>query len=471
MASTLLELSNLISSSIATVDARCKALSRTYPDLDNPANAPEDENVVHDAEIAEAASIAIAAASQLIANLNSPARTMLETSLMCLVSAALGVVSASATAEIVREAGPQGAHINDIAKKNGMDPMKIARVLRPLATQHIFREVAPDVFAHNRISTTLDTGKSPEDILAAPENKHQNEQGYAAIIELNTDETFKAGAYIRDVVFSSRRNNTEEQHDELDTPLNRAFSTHTNLFSWYEQPENRVRFRRFGMAMDAARRVNPPDTRSQRYPWATLPEGTIVADIGAGIGSVSMVVAKANPKVKILIQDKAAVIEEAKEFWEKELPGSSADGRVTFQEHDFFGPQPAKEADIFLLCRICHDWSDSYVLRILKHLRQAAKPTARLLIQERIIPFVCGEDNSLHHVPGAMLSTTPPKPLLANGGRIVSYLIDMQMMALLSGSERTLPHYWKLAKAAGWEIERVYREGADPMNQMVLRPV
>ena len=34
-----------------------------------------------------------------------------------------------------------------------------ARVLRHLATNHIFREVAPDYFKHNMISSVLDTGK------------------------------------------------------------------------------------------------------------------------------------------------------------------------------------------------------------------------------------------------------------------------------------------------------------------------
>lgn len=37
---------------------------------------------------------------------------------------------------------------------------QVARLLRLLATNYIFREVAPDVFAHNRISIQMDTGKS-----------------------------------------------------------------------------------------------------------------------------------------------------------------------------------------------------------------------------------------------------------------------------------------------------------------------
>lgn len=41
-----------------------------------------------------------------------------------------------------------------------------ARLLRALATHHIFAEVAPDVFAHNRISSVMDTGKDVAEILA-----------------------------------------------------------------------------------------------------------------------------------------------------------------------------------------------------------------------------------------------------------------------------------------------------------------
>jgi len=42
----------------------------------------------------------------------------------------------------------------------------IGRILRLLATQHIFKEVAPDVFANNRISSTIDTYKSVAEINA-----------------------------------------------------------------------------------------------------------------------------------------------------------------------------------------------------------------------------------------------------------------------------------------------------------------
>jgi hypothetical protein len=41
----------------------------------------------------------------------------------------------------------------------------LARILRLLATMHIFQEVSPNVFAHNRISSVLDTGKSVEEVI------------------------------------------------------------------------------------------------------------------------------------------------------------------------------------------------------------------------------------------------------------------------------------------------------------------
>ena len=68
-----------------------------------------------------------------------------------------------------------------------------ARVLRLLATNYIFTEVSPDVFANNRLSSALDTGKSVEELLAklvpsllifshelrivSPESKHVGTMG------------------------------------------------------------------------------------------------------------------------------------------------------------------------------------------------------------------------------------------------------------------------------------------------------
>jgi hypothetical protein len=75
----------------------------------------------------------------------------------------------------------------------------LARILRLLVTNHIFTEVSPDVFANNRLSSVLDTGKSVEELLArlvlsavinsneltisSPELKHIGTLGISSFLE------------------------------------------------------------------------------------------------------------------------------------------------------------------------------------------------------------------------------------------------------------------------------------------------
>ena len=47
-----------------------------------------------------------------------------------------------------------------------LSPGHAARCLRFLATEHIYRELKPDVFTNNRISSMLDTLKPSKDIIA-----------------------------------------------------------------------------------------------------------------------------------------------------------------------------------------------------------------------------------------------------------------------------------------------------------------
>jgi hypothetical protein len=79
----------------------------------------------------------------------------------------------------------QGVTAKDIAAKNGMNAGEIcefclhfvdqcslltgkesARVLRLLATHHVFREVEPDVWTNNRLSSMLDTMKPTSELFS-----------------------------------------------------------------------------------------------------------------------------------------------------------------------------------------------------------------------------------------------------------------------------------------------------------------
>ena len=47
------------------------------------------------------------------------------------------------------------------------------------------------------------------------------------------------------------------------------------------------------------------------YTWDELPKGSLVVDVGGGVGNVTKVIAKAFPDLKYVVQDRAATIEEA----------------------------------------------------------------------------------------------------------------------------------------------------------------
>lgn len=90
------------------------------------------------------------------------------------------ILEAAHVVEILRESGPDGVHVQAISEKNGVAASKLgeqilpsaffevwllilfrpAHVLRLLATHHILREVSPDVFALNRLSSLVDSGKT-----------------------------------------------------------------------------------------------------------------------------------------------------------------------------------------------------------------------------------------------------------------------------------------------------------------------
>jgi chemotaxis methyl-accepting protein methylase len=104
-----------------------------------------------------------------------------------------------------------------------------------------------------------------------------------------------------------------------------------------------------------------------------------VVDVGGSYGDVAISLARKYPKMTCIVQDLPKVISSAKipEGLEKQL---------TFMGHDFFKEQPVKNADVYFLKWILHDWSDTYCNKILKALTPAMKKGARVVINEFILP-------------------------------------------------------------------------------------
>jgi 6-hydroxytryprostatin B O-methyltransferase len=130
----------------------------------------------------------------------------------------------------------------------------------------------------------------------------------------------------------------------------------------------------------------------QGFDWGSL-GGGVVVDVGGGGGDASIGLAKKYPKPFFFVQDLVDTIQNA----QKRATDLSADisQRIQFQAHDFFTPQPVKDADVYLLRMILHDWPHAESVRILQHLVDALKPGARIIIMDMVLPTPGSVDRTL----------------------------------------------------------------------------
>ncbi|KZV60678.1 S-adenosyl-L-methionine-dependent methyltransferase [Peniophora sp. CONT] len=448
----LYQFSQLISDSVKKIDATLTDKGLDFPTLDTPFT-PESEAARAFPEIRDAAAIIAAASAQLTATVYPPPMTVMNTAMLFNVSAALNIAAEAHVAETLRDAGPKGASVKELAKPSGIDPAKLSRVLRLLVTYNIFQEVAPDVFAQNRLSSFMDTGKSIEAILADPKAKHDNTMGMAAAIGHMSDEAMKSLSYLTEAIFdpvSGHANNFR------DIAFNRALKTPLSVWEFFDTPEQEYRLRRFGMTMEGTKNMSPPLAIVDGMDWAALGDNALVVDVGGGLGAQSLTLSKNCPNLRFIVQDREALMEPAKKFWTTENPEALKSGRALLQVHDFFGPQTVKDADVFLMRMIMHDYPDKDCVTILRHLRAAATPSTQLVIVDNIMAYACPEPAALE-IPGAALSP-PPAPLLRNLGEANStaYLMDVEMMAITGGVERTVTQFRDLLAQAGWKVTRVH---------------
>ncbi|KAA1470803.1 S-adenosyl-L-methionine-dependent methyltransferase [Dentipellis sp. KUC8613] len=447
-------LAALITSNIDRIEAETKSASVEFPSL-STAYSTQSEAVRQLPEVADATTQIIAAASQLLAVVRPPPMSVIAVGFSFHIPASLRVVLEAHVAEILREAGSGGAHVKDIAKHSNVDPAKLARILRLLATHHIFVEVSPDVFTNNRISSFLDSGKSVAELVAHPDQQYEGTTGMTAFLGHFGDEAFKGCAYLADVLLDPA---TSHSYEANKTAANKAFNTDLNMFPFFETPGNEYRMVRFGHAMNGSRAMMVPNAIVAGFDWKSLKDGALVVDVGGGVGSQSLTLAQNFPHLRFIVQDRPAVIVESEKFWAANKPDYLESGKVQFQPYDFLtDTQPVTTADVFFLRAILHDWADAYCVQILRRLRAAAAPHTRLLVIDHLVSYACaGEDAG--GIPG-VARALPPAPLLPNWGpaSAMSYIGDIQMMAMLNGQERTATHLRDLLAGAGWKLVEVRR--------------
>ncbi|KAF8990766.1 O-methyltransferase [Cyathus striatus] len=469
LSSPLRLLGRLITSSIEQIEAQLEREGVTYPSLQGPFDpTSKAESALLHPDVLSASSLIIAAASQLIATVRHPAQTVIDNSAAFHLGTSLRAVIETNIVEIIRDGGSMGVHVDEVAKKTNTDPLKIARILRLLSNHYIFCEVSPDVFAQNRLSSLLDSGKPIQELVEKPKEKHTGTSGIAAFISVCTDEVVKGAAYLTETLTDPKTAYSVEPNE---TPWNIAYKTDIPLFAWYDKPENEMHQKRFSAAQAGTTKMEPADAILTGFDWSSLPAGSTVVDVGGGVGSTSLVIARAVPSLKFIIQDRVATIEDAKEFWSREYPEAIAEDRVRLQVHDFFGPQPITGASAFLLRFIMHDWADSYASKILKNLRAVATPDTKLVSVDVIMPYTC-KASITDEIPGASLPVAP-EPLLPSMGAVnnMAYWLDLHMHILCNSQDRTLGHFVHLAGECGWKVVQVHRIPGSAFCQYISVPV
>ena len=146
-----------------------------------------------------------------------------------------------------------------------------------------------------------------------------------------------------------------------------------------------------------------------------------VVDVGGGTGSLLVALLARHAQLRGVLFDLEPVCIQAKARWS----GSLYAERMTFVSGDFRDELPGG-ADLYLLKTVLHDWSDRDALLILSRCRAAMREGSRLLIIEHV------------------LEATPRAQFAQR--------LDLLMLAVLGGKERTLAEYERLLEGAGLRL-------------------
>lgn len=154
------------------------------------------------------------------------------------------------------------------------------------------------------------------------------------------------------------------------------------------------------------------------------PFGTVV-DVGGNQGTLLMAILRRHPSTRGILFDLPHVVAAA----EPVLAKAGVSDRCARQGGDFFETVPTG-GDAYILASVLHDWDDSRCTAILARCRSVMPAHGKLLIVELVLPE--GRD----------------EPFFGNW-------VDLHMLVMASGRERTASEYRQLLRAGGFEFSRV----------------
>jgi hypothetical protein len=191
-----------------------------------------------------------------------------------------------------------------------------------------------------------------------------------------------------------------------------------SLFEYLEKNPGMATF--FSETMVGFHGREPPAV-AEAYDFSGI--GSLV-DVGGASGNMLGHILSRHPEVKGTLYDLPHVVADAPKL----LEAHGVADRVTIEGGSFFESVPAGH-DAYLLSHIIHDWDDDENATILRNVREAMKPDGKLLIVEMVLP----EGDEPH----------------------MGKMLDMMMMLVPGGEERTPSEYAELLAPNGFRVERV----------------
>ena len=149
-----------------------------------------------------------------------------------------------------------------------------------------------------------------------------------------------------------------------------------------------------------------------------------LTDVGGGLGVLISEILSAYSHIEGTVADIPSVVQETKKL----IKRRGNEDRCKTIECDFFKDIPSG-SDAYLLSNILHDWSDEQCQIILRNCHRAMNTESKLLIVEMVI------------LPGN-------KPSIAK-------LLDLEMMVITGGRERTETEYRELLQSSGFTLSRI----------------
>lgn len=298
-----------------------------------------------------------------------------------LLTQLIGVAAELAVADLLAQ-GPRP--VDELAARTGTQPDGLYRVLRALAGQGIFTEVAPRTFGLTPAAAVLrqDVPGSMRDLaryFGMPARNH-------AFVELL--HAVRTGEPAFDHVHG-----TDYWTYLADHPGDAAI---------------------FDNAMgNLARQVHAVALSA-----CDLSDTRLLVDVGGGHGHLTAALLDRYRQLRAVVFDLPHVVAGA----ETVLADAGVADRADIAAGDFFTAVP-EGGDSYVLSMILHDWDDARAIAILANVRRAMDPGGKVIVVDAILP-----DGDHPHL---------------------GKLLDIVMLTVLPGRERTEAEFAALFQAAG----------------------